>query len=368
MVQLSKMEMIKSLKNQPQIYPVIKTKNGVIIDGHLRKLANPNWKEEIIDVTDDKEILKLKFEANWRRDNKTKERREIVNELHERFGMNSVEIAEFLGISDRYVRKLLKSDVEQSTTSAIKGKSLFGLSPSNVDWCDYEITIYRGCYHNCSYCYAKKMNERFKWIQEWDKPEPKEIHWSNLKDSLDKHEKGRIFLSSASDPYQPLEAELQLTRKLLKDYLIPSKHLTLILTKSDLVRRDYDIIKGRSNIWLGMTVTSLEKNSLEPNSPSPKDRLEALKEAHSLGIKTFISIEPWIPKITNPISIVDETLEYVDFYIIGSLQYYGNEIEKRDVYISEFYEVLKSLVSNKKEFWIKEELSDLIRKNVSWNW
>jgi DNA repair photolyase len=55
---------------------------------------------------------------------------------------------------------------------------------------------------------------------------------------------------------------------------------------------------------LKINLRSLEKNSLEPNSPSPKDRLEALKEAHSLGIKTFISIEPWIPKITNPISIL----------------------------------------------------------------
>jgi DNA repair photolyase len=211
------------------------------------------------------------------------------------------------------------------------------------------------------------MNERYHWIPQWDKPEPKEIHWTNLKNSINKHEKGRIFLGSASDSYQPLEEELQLTRKLLKDYLIPSKHHILILTKSNLIARDFDIIQGNRNVWVGMTITSLEKNPLEPNSPSPKDRLEALKEAHSLGIKTFISIEPWIPKITNPVNIIDESLRYVDFYIIGSLNYYGNELEKKETYISEIPEVLKILASNKKEFWIKEELLGLIGRNVHWN-
>ncbi len=110
---------------------------------------------------------------------------------------------------------------------------------------------------------------------------------------------------SMCDPYQPIERKLGLARRVL-EVLLASKFLILITTKSDLVTRDYDIIKGHDNVEVGFTITSLnDLPKWEPEAPGNKRRIEALKKAHDLGIKTFVSMEPTIPEETKPIEIME---------------------------------------------------------------
>jgi len=88
------------------------------------------------------------------------------------------------------------------------------------------------------------------------------------------------------------------------------------------ILRDFDLIRGHRNVGVGFTITSLNDIPFwEPYAPGDAKRIEALKKAHSMGIETFVSIEPWIPEITHPQSIIEKLKDSVDRLIIGSMQY-----------------------------------------------
>jgi len=132
---------------------------------------------------------------------------------------------------------------------------------------------------------------------------------------------GRIMFCSITDPYQPIEAETCLARQVLEVLLNSPFHI-LILTKNPLVAREYDLIRDHRNVEVGFTITAPNDiPSWEPYAPGNTERIEALKKAHEIGVKTFASIEPWISSITIPESIVEKLKDDVDRFIIGSMQY-----------------------------------------------
>jgi len=227
----------------------------------------------------------------------------------------------------------------------MRRKSLINVS--KVDWEDhsgrypllYNCNIYYGCQHNCRYCYSRKI---YYWKKNWREVEPVENAVELARKEIKRKKPGRIMFCSMTDPYQPIEADLGLTREVLK-VLLDSRFLVLIMTKSDLVTRDYDIIQGHDNVEVGFTITSL--NNLpewEPEASGNVRRIEALKKAHSLGIKTFVSLEPTIPDETRPLEIMKALGHLVDRWIIGTLNYmganrdfYSREVPKWTSYVNE---------------------------------
>jgi len=203
------------------------------------------------------------------------------------------------------------------------------IRPCRVDWEDhtggeypllYNCNIYFGCQHDCSYCYSKKM---MYWKRPWREAEPVENAVELARKEVKRKKLGRIMFSSMCDPYMPLEKDLELARRVL-EILLESKFLVLIMTKSDLVMRDYDIIQKHENVEVGFTITALKRiPHWEPEAPGNTRRIAALKKAHELGIKTFVSMEPTIPGVTQPIKIMEALRRCVDRWIIGSLNYCG---------------------------------------------
>jgi len=170
---------------------------------------------------------------------------------------------------------------------------------------------------------------------------------------------GRIMFCSMTDPYQPIEAETRLARKVL-EVLLDSPFHVLILTKSLLVTRDYDLIRRR-NVEVGFTITSLEDIPFwEPYAPGNTKRIEALKKAHSMGIETFVSIEPWIPEITHPRSIIEKLKDSVDRFIIGSMQYCD---VSRSFYIRQLPDLISWLKENKINHYLKKELKSCLPRS-----
>jgi len=158
---------------------------------------------------------------------------------------------------------------------------------------------------------------------------------------------------SMTDPYQPIEPETGLARKVL-EVLLDSLFHVLILTKSPLVTKDYDLIRGHGNVEMGFTITSLDDIPFwEPYAPGNTKRIEALKKAHSMGIKTFVSIEPWIPDITYPQSIIEKLRDFVDGFIIGSMQY--SDVP-RSFYAKNLPALISWLKENKIDYYLKKEL------------
>ena len=130
-----------------------------------------------------------------------------------------------------------------------------------------------------------------------------------------KYVDGWVYMSSVSDAYQPIEKELRLTRRVLKNL---DKRIKLsILTKSDLVLRDIDVLGKFNNLEVGLTINDFDgewKGIFEPFSPTNQVRINALKTLKESNITTYAFISPIIPGLINIKNIIEETKDFTDFY------------------------------------------------------
>ena len=159
---------------------------------------------------------------------------------------------------------------------------------------EYTINLYRGCTHGCTYCYAPSLiHDERRW---GDYVDAKINAATVLEKELAKAKKQVVFVSSASDPYQPVEAKFKITRKVLK---VLSKHKfpVLLLTRSPLVLRDVDILRELEWVRVGFSISTVPTRFYEPGVPSLDKRVEALAELHDLGITTWVSMAPLVPNL-----------------------------------------------------------------------
>ena len=170
------------------------------------------------------------------------------------------------------------------------------LSKSRLE--DYSINPYRGCTHCCKYCYAPYI---LREKREWGTfIEPKINAPEVLEKDLKKNRPGNIFISSVTDPYNSLEENYKLTRRILEK-LIGTKFSASIQTKSKLVLRDIDLLK-KIKCEVGMTITTFDEKArkvFEPNASSSMERLETLKKLKDEGIRTYIFFGPMLPFISD---------------------------------------------------------------------
>jgi len=172
------------------------------------------------------------------------------------------------------------------------------LSKSKLPGLDYSLNPYRGCIHNCAYCYVPNILRipREKWGTFVDIKKNIPVILSK---ELKKKTKGVVGISTVTDPYQPIEKKYRLTRYCLEQLLIHDFPVC-IQSKSDLILRDTDIISKFSNaevmISIG-TINDSERKILEPNTSSIKDRLKVLKNFSDIGIKNSIFFGPIYPTI-----------------------------------------------------------------------
>jgi DNA repair photolyase/GNAT superfamily N-acetyltransferase len=170
---------------------------------------------------------------------------------------------------------------------------------------DFVINPYMGCRFACKYCYASFMG-RFinKKFNDWGnyvfiKINAPELLKKQLAKLKNKGKGEEIFISSVTDPYQGIEAKYKLTRQcleILADYGFEG--VVSILTKSDLVTRDIDVLKRLKKVLVGLTVTSTDDSIsryFETYAPPVTSRLKALKTLNENNIKTYAFIGPLLP-------------------------------------------------------------------------
>lgn len=188
----------------------------------------------------------------------------------------------------------------------VKAKSI--LSPSNG------MNLYRGCTHGCIYCDSRSlcyhMNHAFEDI------EVKENAIELLDDRLiRKRKKCMIGLGAMSDPYMPIERTLCYTRRALEAAYSHGFGFTLI-TKSDLVLRDIDILKAineKTKCVIQMTLTTYDDSLcriIEPNAPVTSERARTLKALRDAGIPTVIWLSPILPFINDTAENISGIMEY----------------------------------------------------------
>ncbi|MBS4172176.1 radical SAM protein [Bacillus sp. FJAT-49736] len=170
----------------------------------------------------------------------------------------------------------------------------------------HSLNPYSGCAFSCKYCYVREMPiQRFKEIPwgEWldIKTNAAENYRMEIKKLREKNKTVNIFMSSATDPYQPIERKAAITRGILEEMINNPPDFLQLQTRSPLITRDIDLLlelKDKCEVLVSMTVeTDREdmKQLFAPYAPGIKIRLKALKEIHDAGISTQASISPVLP-------------------------------------------------------------------------
>lgn len=173
----------------------------------------------------------------------------------------------------------------------------------------WTINPYRGCEFACKYCYARYTHEFMEMRDgaEFERKIYVKQHAADLlRQELKRVKAGEsIALGTATDPYQPAERRYEVTRGILEEF---SRHRGFelgIVTKSNLVLRDLELLKNvaRANaVSVHVTVTTLDTQLariLEPRAPRPDLRFDAVRELAQAGIRVGISCSPVIPGITD---------------------------------------------------------------------
>lgn len=171
------------------------------------------------------------------------------------------------------------------------------------------INPYRGCEHGCIYCYARPTHEYLgfsagldfetKIMVKTDAPSLLEAELSSPR-----WEPQVVVMSGVTDPYQPVERRLEITRKCL-EVLAKFRNPVAIITKNRLVTRDIDLLCELAThhaVAVNISVTSLDLNLqrvLEPRTSTPSTRLETIATLHNAGIPVGVMVAPIIPGLTD---------------------------------------------------------------------
>ena len=183
----------------------------------------------------------------------------------------------------------------------------------------WTLNPYRGCRHACNYCYARPTHE-YWGLDAGRDFEQRIFAKTNAPDVL-RRELRRpgwrgesIAIGTASDPYEPAEAEYRLTRKVLhvlRDFQNPAS----ITTKGVLVKRDVDILQELSavaDVHVNFSVGSIDEEVwklTEPGAPRPQARLEALQMLVEHGISAGVMMAPLLPGISDGKESIDAVVQ-----------------------------------------------------------
>jgi DNA repair photolyase len=173
----------------------------------------------------------------------------------------------------------------------------------------WAINPYRGCEFACKYCYARYTHEFMELrdgVEFERKIFVKQQAAALVRAELKKVKRGEeIAIGTATDPYQPAERRFEVTRAILDELARHSGLAIGIVTKSNLVTRDTEVLRRvgeRNRIFVSMTVTTVNAElarKLEPRAPRPDLRLEAVRQLNSAGVDAGVICAPVLPEITD---------------------------------------------------------------------
>ena len=235
----------------------------------------------------------------------------------------------------------------------VKAKHI--LTKTGIPGADYAINNYSGCQHGCIYCYARFICRWRKSNEKWGEFVDVRINAAELAAKESKNKKGTVFLSSVSDPYQPVERKYQLTRKVLQN--LNSKMVLSILTKSDLITRDMEVLSRFKESELGFTITTLDpeiRKIFEPNASAAQERMNALQKLKENGFYTYCFIAPILPFLTDLEEIVKEVSPFVDYIMFDWLNMPAARGRIMDVIKNNFPELEEKYEKLTNEFWIEK--------------
>jgi DNA repair photolyase len=203
------------------------------------------------------------------------------------------------------------ADGQPVTTRVYRDAAKSVLNPvDSPDICfKWSVNPYRGCEHGCVYCYARPNHEYLglssgldfetKILAKLDAPEILRRELTRPSWSGD-----GIAISGVTDPYQPIEAKLRITRRVLELFAELAQPVSLV-TKNRLITRDIDLLgelAKHNAASAAISITSLDNrlsSKMEPRASSPRDRLEAVRRLADAGVPVTVMVAPIIPALNE---------------------------------------------------------------------
>jgi len=244
------------------------------------------------------------------------------------------------------------------------------LSLSRLPGLYYSLNPYFGCEHGCVYCYSRSVFRDRELALSWGRFVKAK---SNILDVLSRELTRKppkvVGVSTVTDPYQPYESRLQLTRRCL-EMLSRHNFPVSIQTKSALVLRDLELIKP-DNFDVGVTLTTMDPglaSRLEPRASRPDARANVLEEFASRGVKTWIFLGPIIPHVNDREDSISQIIEIASKtksrLLFDKLNLRPWVLESMRPFMESEYpgvwDQLPELVGEKPDYWLS--LSSLIRR------
>ncbi|MDB5446853.1 MAG: Radical domain protein [Phenylobacterium sp.] len=196
-----------------------------------------------------------------------------------------------------------------TTVQPMKSRTIIARNTSPDVGFDRSINPYRGCSHGCIYCYARPAHAYLGLSPGLDfesklffKPEAGQLLAAEL--SRKGYTPGVIHIGGDTDPYQPDEKWLRVTREVIET-LQRFRHPFSIITKSALILRDLDVLgeMGRAGLArAAVSITSLDRKlarSMEPRAATPERRLDAVRRLTEAGCPTTVMFAPSIPALND---------------------------------------------------------------------
>jgi DNA repair photolyase len=172
----------------------------------------------------------------------------------------------------------------------------------------WSLNPYKGCAHGCAYCYARAYHRYLQLSpssfesQLFVKLNIAEVLRAELRRPSWNGE--CVAIGTATDPYQPLEAQYRLTRRCLEE-MLAAENPGSITTKGTLITRDLDLLSDLarvSHFRVNVSLISLDRDllhTIEPGAPSPAQRLRAIERLSEAGIPVSVFLSPVLPGITD---------------------------------------------------------------------
>jgi DNA repair photolyase len=204
-----------------------------------------------------------------------------------------------------------EDSAERPSTRVVAEKSRTIVSRNDSPDVPFSVSInpYKGCEHGCVYCFARPSHAYLGLSPGLDfetrivsKPDAAELLIREL--SRPSYQPEPLALGANTDPYQPAERRLEITRSVL-EVLCQHHHPVGIVTKSDLVLRDLDLLsdmasRGLANVFVSVTSLNAElAGRMEPRAPRPDRRLYAIEQLSRAGVPVGVLASPMIPGLND---------------------------------------------------------------------
>lgn len=202
----------------------------------------------------------------------------------------------------------------------IESKSIFSPATGFIQRGGFAWTCnpYLGCTFGCAYCYAAFLPQNPKPPEEWGKWITAKKNAAELARKQAKKVAGQaVYMSSVTDPYQPVERSLMLTRGILEAILPQQPRLT-IQTRGPLVARDIDLLKQFRSLRVNMSIptdSECVRMQFEPKAPPLEKRWDALRQLKDEGIAVGVCVTPTLP-IADPEAFAKQIADFAPAVLV----------------------------------------------------